>query len=89
MLPLEQRRPLHGQRALPRQRLEEDPLLLGDLAGSGEREPERAEGAAGREQRQPDPGALVGALQERVDLLATELHAQAVGVLGQETAGAP
>ena len=84
VLALEQRGPLQGQRALPGQGLQEDPLLLGDLPRLGEREPQRAQGCARREQRQPDPGPLVAVREEQIDAVQpVEVPPQRLGVLHQ------
>ena len=58
--------PLHGERALAGQRLEEDPFLLEDGARLAEGEAQRAERHARREQRKPHPGLLVAGVENPV-----------------------
>jgi len=84
VLALKQRRALQGQGALAGQRLKEDPLLLGDLAGPGEGEPQRAERRTRGQQRQAHPGPFVAVGKEQVDVGDTiEQPAQRLRVLHQ------
>ena len=85
VLPLVHGGALDRQGALPGQRLEEDALLLGDLARAAEGEPQRAQRRPGRQQRQPHPGPFVFP-RDDLDGGVFQQLAQRLGVLGQDRA---